>query len=159
MVFEIFQFGVRHLAGRMLADCLEHVLNGHVVPLELARHDRPAVEHERRDVQACERHDGAGDGLVATGQSDDPSNRWPRATSSMESAMTSRLISEAFMPSVPIEMPSETAMVLYSIGVPPAARMPAFTRSDNRRRWKLQGMTSIQVLATPINGRWTGRHR
>ena len=38
------------------------------------------------------------------------------------------------MPSVPIEMPSETAMVLYSMGVPPAARMPAFTRSDNRRR-------------------------
>ena len=63
-----------------------------------------------------------------------PSKRCPRATSSIESAITSRLINEAFMPSVPIEMPSETAMVLYSMGVPPAARMPAFTRSDNRRR-------------------------
>ena len=63
-----------------------------------------------------------------------PSNRCPRATSSMESAITSRLISDAFMPSVPMEMPSDTAMVLYSIGVPPAARMPAFTRSDSRRR-------------------------
>jgi hypothetical protein len=63
-----------------------------------------------------------------------PSKRCPRATSSMESAMTSRLMSDAFMPSVPMEMPSETAMVLYSIGVPPAARMPALTRSDNRRR-------------------------
>ena len=62
------------------------------------------------------------------------SNIWPRATSSTESAMTSRLIREAFIPSVPIEMPSETAIVLYSIGVPPAARIPAFTRSDNRRR-------------------------
>ena len=71
----------------------------------------------------------------------------------MESAITSRLISEAFIPSVPIEMPSETAMVLYSMGVPPAALMPAFTRSDKRRRWKLQGMTSIQVLATPMIGR------
>src|SRR4029077_10250570 len=39
------------------------------------------------------------------------------------------------------------------MGVPPAARMPAFTRSDNRRRWKLQGMISIQVLATPMIGR------
>jgi hypothetical protein len=63
-----------------------------------------------------------------------PSNKCPRATSSMESAMTSRLMSEAFMPSVPMEMPSDTAMVLYSIGVPPAARMPALTRSDKRRR-------------------------
>ena len=63
-----------------------------------------------------------------------PSNRCPRATSSIESAMTSRLISEAFIPSVPIEMPSETAMVLYSMGVPPAVRMPALTRSDKRRR-------------------------
>jgi len=80
------------------------------------------------------------------------SNKWPRATNSIESAITSRLIKEAFMPSVPIEMPSETAIVLYSIGVPPAARMPAFTRSAKRRRWKLQGMTSIQVLATPTSG-------
>ena len=48
--------------------------------------------------------------------------------------MTSRLISEAFIPSVPMEMPSDTAIVLYSIGVPPADRMPALTRSDSRRR-------------------------
>src|SRR5262249_9547007 len=60
---------------------------------------------------------------------------------------------EAFIPSVPIEMPSDTAMVLYSMGVPPAARIPAFTRSDKRRKWKLQGMTSIQVFATPMIGR------
>ena len=33
---------------------------------------------------------------------------WPRATSSTESAMTSRLMSEAFMPSVPMAMPSVT---------------------------------------------------
>ncbi len=61
-------------------------------------------------------------------------------------------MSEAFMPSVPMEIPSDTAMVLYSIGVPPAARIPAFTRSESRRRWKLQGMTSIHVLATPTIG-------
>ena len=39
MVFEIFEFGIGHRAGRMFPDCFEHVLNGHVVALELARHD------------------------------------------------------------------------------------------------------------------------
>jgi hypothetical protein len=45
----------------------------------------------------------------------------------------SRLISEAFMPSVPIAMPSVTLIVLNSIGVPPAARMPSFTFSASFR--------------------------
>ena len=31
------------------------------------------------------------------------------------------------MPSVPIDTPSETAIVLNSSGVPPARRMPSFT--------------------------------
>ncbi len=31
------------------------------------------------------------------------------------------------MPSVPIETPSETEIVLNSTGIPPAARTPAFT--------------------------------
>jgi hypothetical protein len=53
----------------------------------------------------------------------------PRATSSIESAITSRLISEARIPSVPIVMPSEIDTVLNSIGVAPAARTPAFTCS------------------------------
>ena len=81
-----------------------------------------------------------------------PSNMWPRATSSIESAITSRLTSEAFMPSVPMVMPSLMAMVLNSIGVPPAARMPSFTFTASSRRLKLQGMVSIQVLATPMIG-------
>src|SRR6202022_878460 len=81
-----------------------------------------------------------------------PSKRCPRVTSSIESAITSRLTSEAFMPSVPIETPSETAMVLNSIGVPPAARMPAFTFSARRRWLKLHGMVSIQLCPTPISG-------
>ena len=81
------------------------------------------------------------------------SNMCPRPTSSIESAITSRLTSEAFMPSVPIVTPSEMAMVLNSMGVPPAARMPSFTLAARRRRWKLHGMVSIQVLATPTIGR------
>ena len=63
-----------------------------------------------------------------------PSNRWPRATVSIESATTSRETRLAFIPSVPIETPSLTEIVLNSIGVPPAARMPSFTASA-RRRW------------------------
>ena len=43
--------------------------------------------------------------------------------------MTSRLTSEARMPSVPIVMPSEMETVLNSSGVPPAARMPSLTCS------------------------------
>ena len=81
-----------------------------------------------------------------------PSKRWPRATSSMESATTSRLTSEAFMPSVPMATPSETAMVLNSMGVPPAARMPSLTNSARRRWLRLQGIVSIQVVATPMMG-------
>ena len=49
------------------------------------------------------------------------------------------------MPSVPIVTPSETATVLNSIGVPPAARMPSLTNSASRRWLKLQGIVSIHV--------------
>src|SRR4051812_49967540 len=81
-----------------------------------------------------------------------PSNRCPRATSSIESAMTSRLMRLAFMPSVPIDTPSLTATVLNSIGVPPAARMPSFTNVARRRWLRLHGIVSIHVVATPTIG-------
>ena len=56
------------------------------------------------------------------------------------------------MPDVPIVIPSEIAIVLSSIGVPPAARMPSLTFCASARRWKLQGIVSIQVEATPMIG-------
>src|SRR5205085_9806271 len=34
----------------------------------------------------------------------------------------------------------------------PAARIPSLTRSASRRRWKLHGIVSVQVLATPTIG-------
>ena len=80
------------------------------------------------------------------------SNRLPRVTSSIESAITSRLTSEVRMPAEPIVMPSEIDTVLNSIGVPPAARMPSFTDTASSRRWKLHGPISIQVFATPTTG-------
>ena len=81
-----------------------------------------------------------------------PSSACAIAKSSIESAMTSRDTSDARIPSVPIEMPSDTAIVLNSTGVPPASRMPALTCSASARRCTLQGVTSVHVLATPTSG-------
>ncbi len=81
----------------------------------------------------------------------------PRATSSIESAITSRDTSEVFMPSVPIVIPSLIAMVLNSIGVPPASRTPRFTCSASARNVKLHGMVSVQVFAMPTMGRSMSR--
>ena len=81
-----------------------------------------------------------------------PSSRWPKTASSIESAMMSRLMSDAFMPSVPIAMPSVTEMVVNSIGMPPAARMPCLTWSATCLRLAWHGENSFQVLAMPISG-------
>ena len=62
------------------------------------------------------------------------SNMLPRATSSTESAMISRLTSDIRMPSLPMVMPSEIDTVLNSSGVPPASRMPSFTWTASSRR-------------------------
>src|SRR5229473_7566102 len=56
------------------------------------------------------------------------------------------------MPSLPIVIPSEMAMVLNSIGLAPAARMPAFTGTASSRSPKLHGIVSSQQLETPTNG-------
>ncbi len=66
--------------------------------------------------------------------------------------MTSRLTRLAFIPSVPMATPSEMEIVLNSIGVPPAARIPSFTRSASRRWLRLHGIVSIHVVATPMSG-------
>jgi hypothetical protein len=81
-----------------------------------------------------------------------PSNRCARATSSIESATTSRETSDVFIPEVPIVIPSEIAIVLNSIGVPPAARIPSLTLAASTRRPKLHGIVSVQVEATPMIG-------
>ena len=82
---------------------------------------------------------------------------WPRAISSIESAITSRETSDVFMPSVPMVMPSLMAMVLNSIGVPPASRTPRATCSASSRRLKLHGIVPIHVLAMPTMGRSMSR--
>ena len=81
-----------------------------------------------------------------------PSKRSACMTVSTESAMTSLLTSEARMPSCPMEIPSETAMVMNSSGKPPAALTPSLARLARRSRGMLQGVTSFQEEATPTWG-------
>src|SRR5689334_22760522 len=81
-----------------------------------------------------------------------PSNMCPRHTSSIESAITSREIRLVRMPSVPMVTPSEIAIVLNSIGVPPASRTPRFTSSASSRWFRLHGIVSIHVVTTPMLG-------
>ena len=85
-----------------------------------------------------------------------PSIRSPKVTSSMESAMTSRLTSEVFMPSVPMEMPSLTVMVPNLNGTPPfpdsGLRTPSLAAWAKRSRCTLQGVTSLARLAMATKG-------
>ena len=73
-------------------------------------------------------------------------------TVSMESAMTSRETREYFIPSVPMEMPSEMVMVLKMRLLPPAASTPFLDSMASLSMWTLQGVTSLQVEAIPICG-------
>src|SRR3546814_4206743 len=63
--------------------------------------------------------------------------------------MTSRDTSDACMPSWPIEIPSLTAMVMNSIGNPPASRTPSFDFLASRSSGMLQGVTSFHDEHTP----------
>ena len=81
-----------------------------------------------------------------------PSKPWQPTTVSIESAMTSRDTSEYFMPSVPIEIPSEIVMVLNITALPLAWSTPAPAASANLLICMLQGVTMLQVEAMPICG-------
>src|SRR5688500_4666682 len=70
----------------------------------------------------------------------------------MESAITSRLTSDARIPDVPIVIPSDTAIVLNSTGAPPASRTPSRTYFAKSPRWTLHGIVSVHVLAMPMSG-------
>src|SRR5205809_7385745 len=73
-------------------------------------------------------------------------------TASMESAMISRETSEYFMPSVPMEMPSEMVMVSKMMALPPAALAPASASRESWSMCMLQGVTMRQVEAMPTMG-------
>ncbi len=71
---------------------------------------------------------------------------------SMESAMTSRDTSEYFIPSVPIEIPSDTVMVPKIWGIAPRARAAASARRASTSSPALQGVMVLQPLAMPTIG-------
>ena len=81
-----------------------------------------------------------------------PSRPSAPATVSIESAITSRDTSEYFMPSVPIEMASETVMVLKITGRAPAAAAPAAAWRARSSMCTLHGVTWLHVEQTPICG-------
>ena len=59
----------------------------------------------------------------------------------MESAITSRETKEYFMPSVPIEIPSEMVMVLKITAFPPASFAPAAASLASSSMCMLHGVT------------------
>ena len=81
-----------------------------------------------------------------------PSIHWPCTQVSMQSAMTSRLTSEYFMPSVPMAMPSEMVGVPKICGLPPASEMPCTAASASFCRPLLHGVMVLWPLATPTMG-------
>ena len=70
VTLELVEIARRHLAGGELADAFEDIDDGDVLALELARHDRAAIEEHARHVQTQHRHHHAGKRLVAAGNAD-----------------------------------------------------------------------------------------
>ncbi len=81
------------------------------------------------------------------------SNRSACMTNSTESAITSRDTREARMPSCPIEIPSETAMVVKVRPTPPLARTPRLASAASIGPVRLQGVTSLPAETSPTWGR------
>ena len=81
-----------------------------------------------------------------------PSNCSHPATVSIESAITSRETSEYFMPSVPMEIPSEIVIVPKMTLFPPARSAPAAASRARRSMCMLHGVTMLHVDAIPTWG-------
>src|SRR5439155_15846772 len=73
-------------------------------------------------------------------------------TVSIESAMTSRETREYFIPSLPMEMPSEIVMVLKMMALPPPSFAPFSASTASLSMCMLQGVTLLQVEAMPTMG-------
>ena len=80
------------------------------------------------------------------------SKQWALTIDSTQSAMSSRLGSEYFMPSWPMAMPSQMPIVLNSKGTPPASRMHCLIHSATLFRWQWPGMISTKELQTAMKG-------
>ena len=79
---------------------------------------------------------------------------YPRqpTTVSIESAITSLETKEYFIPCVPIEIPSDTVIVLNKTPFPPDALIESSTTSESLFKCILHGVTLAPVEATPTRG-------
>ena len=78
-----------------------------------------------------------------------PSNLSACITNSTESAITSLETNEALIPSWPIEIPSETAIVENINPAESAPFTPSFAKFDNSGPVKLHGVTSFPAETIP----------
>jgi hypothetical protein len=81
-----------------------------------------------------------------------PSKRSACIMVSTESAITSLDTKDALMPSWPMDIPSDTAMVVNSIGNAPAALAPSLALFASLSSGILHGVTSFHDDATAICG-------
>jgi hypothetical protein len=68
MIFDILQLRIGDAAGGARADSLEHILHGEILAVQLAGHDRAAIEHQARYIEAKQRHRCSWNGLIASHQ-------------------------------------------------------------------------------------------
>ena len=78
-----------------------------------------------------------------------PSKPWQEVTVSIESAITSLETREYFIPSEPIEIPSEMVIVLKITPLPPALFTPFSASLAKSLMCILHGVTIDQVDAMP----------
>ena len=81
-----------------------------------------------------------------------PSKPSHPTTVSIESAITSLETNEYFIPSVPMDMPSDIVIVLKITDLPPLESIDLAVTSAKSFICILQGVTILQVEATPICG-------
>ncbi len=144
---------VGHRADGVRADCFEDRRDVERFTVEFAGQDRPPVEEDARYRRVAPPPISMpGNDLSHPARVTIASNRSACITTSTESAITSRDTSDARIPSWPIEMPSDTAIVTNSNGTPPASRTATFVRLASRSSGRLHGVTSFQLDATPIWG-------
>ena len=81
-----------------------------------------------------------------------PSKLCANPIASHESAISSLVASEYFIPMCPMAIPSHTPIAPNSTGVPPAILTPAFTASVILSKLICPGIISLFELAIPISG-------
>ncbi len=119
----------------------------------LAGLHRAAADENRGDIAAASRPSACRGRSCRSWECRSCRRTRGRGSSSRpQSAISSRLGSEYFIPSWPMAMPSSTPIVLKMNGTPPASRTHCLTYWPTLSRWTWPGMMSTWLLQTAING-------